>query len=231
MGLLLVFFPEDHNKISTNSIDNNTSRFIRRTTTTYTLLFSKAQSTISICALLLFLTFLVFTLSTFEPSIPTPTIIKTSRRFLSQKTQLSSSNSHLFFPMWDYEPLHVVSPKPNASFALQRMGTLYRRGTKAMNDLIVSHVIEDVTKDELRLFLRILHRSGVTSKADTAFLFGSSLSSRFNSVIQEENESFLKLVQHYRELTSKSNRGSVFSFDWTQFWKSWKKDVGEPIWG
>ncbi|XVE95935.1 hypothetical protein REPUB_Repub02eG0178200 [Reevesia pubescens] len=240
MGLLLVFFPEGQNKIN-NSIDtNNTtpSRFIRRTSSS--LLFTKAQSTISICALFLFITLLLFTLSTFEPSIPTPTTpsssIKNSRRFLSQKTKLSSSSSssHWFFPIWDYKPLHVKQ-KPNASsssYALQGMGTLYRRGTKAMNDLIVTHVVEDMSEDELRLFLRVLHRSGVTSKADTVFIFGSSsLSSRFSFVIQEENESFLKLIQHYKELDSKGLRDSVFSFDSTHFWKSGKKDVGEPIWG
>ncbi|XP_022747942.1 uncharacterized protein LOC111297503 [Durio zibethinus] len=235
MGLFLVFFPEDRNKIS-NSIDNNTStsRFIRRTSSS--LLFTKAQSTISICALLVFLTLLLFTLSTFEPSIPNPTTpsssIKKSRRFLSQKTQLSSS--HWFFPMWDYKPLHFMqkSNVSSSSFALQGMGTLYRRGTKAMNDLIVSHVVEDVTEDELRLFLRVLHRSGVTSKADTVFLFGSpSLSSKFSFVIQEENDSFLKLIKHYKELNNNGFRDSVCSFDSIHFWKSGKKDVGEPIWG
>ncbi|KAK6244186.1 hypothetical protein QUC31_010595 [Theobroma cacao] len=236
MGLLLVFFPEDQNKIS-NSIDNTTSRFIRRTSSS--LLFTKAQSTISICALLVFFTLLLFTLSTFEPTIPTPTTttstIKNSRRFLSQKTQLSSSSSsYRFFPMWDYQPPHVKkkSNVSSSSFALQGMGMLYRRGTKAMNDLVVSHVVEDVSEEELRLFLRVLHRSGVTSKADIVFIFGSSLlSSRFSFVIQEENESFLKLIQHYKEIDSKGSRGSVFSFDPTQFWKSGKKGVGEAIWG
>ncbi|OMO71361.1 hypothetical protein CCACVL1_18264 [Corchorus capsularis] len=234
MGLLLVFFPEDQNKI------NPSTRFIRRTSSS--LLFNKAQSTISICALLVFLTLLVFTLSTFEPSIPTPTTsqtstVKSSRRFLSQNSHLSSSSSdsHWFFPMWDYKPLHVKQKSnvsSSSSFALQGMGTLYRRGSKAMNDLIVSHVVEDVNEDELRLFLRVLHRSGVTSKADTVFIFGSSLlSSRFGPVIQEENESFLKLVQHYKEMNNKDFPDSVFRFDPTQFWKSGKKDVAEPIWG
>ncbi|KAE8734388.1 hypothetical protein F3Y22_tig00000765pilonHSYRG00055 [Hibiscus syriacus] len=113
------------------------------------------------------------------------------------------------------------------------MGTLYRRGTKAMNDLVVGHVIEDVNEDYLRLFLRVLHRSGVTSRADTVLLFGSSsLSSRFSFVIEEENESFFKLVRHYNDSSgSKGLRDSVLSFDSTQFWKSGKKDVKETIWG
>ncbi|GMI84822.1 hypothetical protein like AT3G57400 [Hibiscus trionum] len=242
MGLLLVFFHgggEDQTKITTDSsIDNqnNTTaaaattprRFIRRTTSS-TLLSSKAQSTISICILLVFITLLLFTLSTFEPS---PTI-KNPRRILSQKTQ-SPHPFKWFFPMWDYKPPNV-KPNPSvspSSFALQRMGTLYRRGTKAMNDLIVSHVVEDLTEDELRLFLRVFHRSGISSKADIVFLFGSSsLASKFSTVINEENESSLKLIQHYKESNNKGSRDSLFGFDSTQFWKSGKKDVGETIWG
>ncbi|XP_039023067.1 uncharacterized protein LOC120155629 [Hibiscus syriacus] len=133
--------------------------------------------------------------------------------------------------MWGHKPLQRTK-KPSASFALQGIGTLYRRGTKAMNDLVVGHVIEDVNEDDLRLFLRVLHRSGVTSRADTVFLFGpSSSSSKFGFVIEEENESFFKLVRHYDSSGGKGLRDSVLSFDSTQFWKSGKKDVKETIWG
>ncbi|KAK8531850.1 hypothetical protein V6N13_131208 [Hibiscus sabdariffa] len=227
MSLLLVFFHGggDQNKITTNSSTTTTTptRFIKRTTSS-TLLSSKAQSTISICLLLVFVTLLLFTLSTFEPS---PTI-KNPRRILSQPPPFKG-----FFPMWDYKLLKQRPTVSPPSFALQRMGTLYRRGTKAMNDLIVSHVAEDLSDDELRLFLRVLHRSGITSKADIVFLFGSSpfLSSRFSFVIHEENESFLRLIEHYKESNNKGSRDSVFGFDSTQFWKSGKKDVGETIWG
>ncbi|KAK8984748.1 hypothetical protein V6N11_020063 [Hibiscus sabdariffa] len=133
--------------------------------------------------------------------------------------------------MLGHKPLQRLKT-PAASFALQGMGTLYRRGTKAMNDLVVGHVIEDVTEDDLRLFLRVLHRSGVTSRADAVFLFGSSsLSSRFSFVIQEENDSFFKLVRHYNGSSGKGLRDSVLSFDSTQFWKSGKKEVKETVWG
>ncbi|GMJ02337.1 hypothetical protein like AT3G57400 [Hibiscus trionum] len=210
MGLLLVFFREDQNKIANS---------IRRTTSTVLL------STISLCALFLLLTLLLFTLSTFQPSNPTPP------RFFPQNPQLSSSL--WFFPMRAHKPLHRYQSKiPTASFALQGMGTLYRRGTKAMNDLLVAHVIEDVNQDDLRLFLRLLHRSGLTSRADVVFLFGSSsLSSRFSSVIQEENHSFFKLIRHYNDSSGKGLRDSVLSFDSTHFWKSGKKEVKETIWG
>ncbi|KAK8609205.1 hypothetical protein V6N13_025511 [Hibiscus sabdariffa] len=208
MRLFLVFFPQHPNKT------------IRRTS--FSLLLTKALFTISLCALFL----LLFTLSTFEVEPSSPTL---PRRFFSRKPHLSSS--HWFFPMLGHKPLQRLKT-PAASFALQGMGTLYRRGTKAMNDLVVGHVIEDVTEDDLRLFLRVLHRSGVTSRADAVFLFGSSsLSSRFSFVIQEENDSFFKLVRHYNGSSGKGLRDSVLSFDSTQFWKSGKKEVKETVWG
>ncbi|TYG96706.1 hypothetical protein ES288_A11G373300v1 [Gossypium darwinii] len=101
-----------------------------------------------------------------------------------------------------------------------------------MDELIICHVVEDIAEDELKLFLRVLHRSGITSRADIVFLFGFSLlSSRFSFLIHEENESFLKLVRYYNELNTTSFRDSVFRFNSTQFWKSGKKDMGEPVWG
>ncbi|KAJ6363432.1 hypothetical protein OIU78_003580 [Salix suchowensis] len=111
MGFLLVFFPEDTSSSpppatstipfsssstsptppqATSSPNCNPSKLIRRTNSNNPII-TKTQSTISICALLLFLTLLLFTLSTFEPTIPNPStaisINKTPRRFLSQKPQ------------------------------------------------------------------------------------------------------------------------------------------------
>ncbi|KAK8594209.1 hypothetical protein V6N13_126018 [Hibiscus sabdariffa] len=201
MRLFLVFFPQHPNKT------------IRRTSSG--LLLTKALFTISLCALFL----LLFTLPTFQVEPSNPTL---PRRL---------SSSHWFFPILGHKPFQRRKT-PAASFALQGMGTLYRRGTKAMNDLVVGHVVEDVDEDDLRLFLRVLHRSGVTSRADTVFLFGSSsLSSRFSFVIHEENDSFFKLIRHYNGSTGKGLRGSVLSFDSTQFWKSGKKEVKETVWG
>lgn len=103
-----------------------------------------------------------------------------------------------------------------------------------MNDLVVSHVVEDVTENELRLFLRLLHRSGLTARADILFIFASpSFSSRFGSVIQEENESFLKLIRHYKESNNTSREKRVMGFDVTQFVKAGKKKemAAESIWG
>lgn len=101
-----------------------------------------------------------------------------------------------------------------------------------MSDLVVGHVAEDVNEDEIRLFMRFLHRSGLTAKADVVLISDSS--SRFGSVIQEENESFLKLIVHHEQLnrTTSSRRRTASGFDATQFLKKvGKKEVGEPLWG
>jgi hypothetical protein len=106
-----------------------------------------------------------------------------------------------------------------------------------MNDLVVAHVVEDVTDDELRLFSRALHRSGLTARADIVFIFAtSSFSSRFGSIIQEQHnyhDSFLKLVQYYKKSNSTSPK-RVTGFDVTHFVKGGKKEkkeMEEPIWG
>ncbi|KDO49863.1 hypothetical protein CISIN_1g008901mg [Citrus sinensis] len=275
-GFLLVFFPEDgNNNGSTKSTSNNNSVVDSNKTTSNSLLmpsikrtnssvlFTKAQSTISICALSVFLTLLLFTLSTFEPSsLPTPSItsIHTPRRFLSSSSsQKPNTRRHsLFNNILKTTPFRGNNKQPASNynpFALQGLGTLYRRGTKAMPDLVVAHLTEDVKEDEFRLFLRVLHRSGLTAKADAAFLFGAS-SKKFDSLIKEENDSFLKLVQHYKELNISNNGNnnnnnnnnstkarrrraadSVLSFNLTQFVKAVKnninsnKEVEEPLWG
>ncbi|KAI4348685.1 hypothetical protein L6164_009379 [Bauhinia variegata] len=254
MGLLLVFFPEDNTAIadksklfsspssSTSSPSSAKSPFRRSNSS---LIFSKAQSTISICALLLFITLLLFTLSTFEPTIPNTLPRATSRRFLSQKpptihirqNSTAKMKSHNWLPkLWGTKSYNASKIESLPSMALQRMGTLYRRGTRAMSDLIVCHVTEDMNDGELRLFLRVMHRSGLTARADVVFIFASpSLSSRFSSIIQDENDSFISLIEHYSELNStRSSRKSESSnFDVTRFFKVVKngKEIGEPLWG
>uniref|UniRef100_A0A2N9FLA0 DUF7780 domain-containing protein n=1 Tax=Fagus sylvatica TaxID=28930 RepID=A0A2N9FLA0_FAGSY len=125
----------------------------------------------------------------------------------------------------------MTKKKASLSTALQGMGTLYRRGNRAMNDLVVGHVVEDVKEEELRLFVRLLHRSGLTAKADVVFIFpNSSFSSRFDFIVKEENDSFFKLVRHYKDLNGTSQK-RVMGFDVKQFTKKEKKEMGENIWG
>ncbi|XP_022928599.1 uncharacterized protein LOC111435457 [Cucurbita moschata] len=234
MGLLLVFFSDDtpsaiadQNKLFPSSSSSSSSA--RRSN--YNLL-TKAQSTISVCALLVFLSLLLFTLSTFDPAIKMN--LTPPRRLLSQKPSPievpSLENRWIpFRKMWKPKPATVVT----STAALQRMGTLHMRGTRAMADLTVVHVSEDVGEEDLRLFLRLFHRSGVTAKSDSVFVFPSpAFSLRFRPIIQEENESFLKLLLRYRNLNGTASRAAAAGFDVTRFIKTKeKKEPDEPIWG
>ena len=247
MGLLLVFFPEDKTAIadktklfsSPSSSAKSHGNSFRGTNSN--LLLSKAQSTISICALLVFVTLLLFTLSTFEPTISTLPHNSHHRRFMLQKhpathipkSPTSTTESHNWIShLWRTKSHDSSKAEPFPSTALQRLGTLYRKGTRAMSDLVVGHVVEETSDEEVRLFLRVLHRSGLTAKADVVFIFASpSLSSRFAGIIQEENDSFLSLIHHYTELnSSRQNPGS--NFDVTRFFKAFKNGtaIAEPLW-
>lgn len=103
-----------------------------------------------------------------------------------------------------------------------------------MNDLIVAHVVESLTSLEFRLFLRLLHRSGTTSKSDLLFVFPSK-SAVLDRAIREENDYFMKLLDQYSTNTTQSNNysSSFSSFKLTHFVKKIDKSkhAGEPIWG
>ncbi|XAR68513.1 hypothetical protein NMG60_11003656 [Bertholletia excelsa] len=237
-GFLLVFFPENQpididkkkttNLFSPSSSSSSSSPPPRRTTSSH--LLCKAQSTISICALLFFFTLLLFTLSTFEPS---------TTSHLNSRRHLSSNPPILYKPerSWSinilslsYRSKREIAPSPQ--HALQGMGTLHRRGTKAMTDVVVGHVTESVKEPELRLFLRLLLRSGLISRSDVVLIFPSySHYSAFETIIREENDSFSKLIREANSNGRTTN--STKSFDTTQFVKSnlKEKEWGEPIWG
>lgn len=79
--------------------------------------------------------------------------------------------------------------------ALEGMGTLFRRGKRAMSELLVAHLVENTTTRDLRLFLRTLHRSGMTARVDVVLLFPwRPLPAAMLDVIREEEESFHKLL-------------------------------------
>ncbi|KAL3632482.1 hypothetical protein CASFOL_025466 [Castilleja foliolosa] len=217
MGFLLVFFPEeeDHNQTQKN---NNFSFFspsssIKRTNSFN--LIHKAQSTISICLLLVFTTLLLFTLSTL-PSAAT-TSAAALRLYGAPRRNLRQ------FP----------SPSPSPSslpHALQGMGTLYRRGTRAMNDVVVAHAHDSLSLSELKLFLRLFFRSSLASKSDLLLIFPSK-TAKLNNLILQEHDSFFKLLTQYNSTHNFSH--STTSFDFTPFTKMSKKEreSGEPIWG
>ncbi|KAK7285612.1 hypothetical protein RJT34_20388 [Clitoria ternatea] len=199
MGLLLVLFPQDNNTIADKSKLNFS--FPSSSSVSKRSLFSKTQSTISICALLLFTTLLLFTLST----IPNPTL--PTRR-----------------------PPLLKPPKHH--FALQRMGTLYRRGTKPMNDLLICHVSDQTPLHDFRSFLRLLHRSSLTASTDVVFLFpSSSSSSKFAPVIIQENDAFSSLIHLHAQFNSTRWRQTPKSnFDPNRFLPKGNQ-FGEPLWG
>ncbi|GFP92218.1 hypothetical protein PHJA_001365900 [Phtheirospermum japonicum] len=185
MGFLLVFFPEEDQNQTQNK-PNNFNLFSIKRTNSFNLIH-RAQSTISICLLLVFTTLLLFTLSTLP-------------RNLRQFPSSSSSPSNL-------------------SHALQGMGTLYRRGTRAMNDVVVAHAHDSLSLNELKLFLRLFFRSSLASKSDLLLIFPSK-TPKLNNLILQEHDSFFKLLTRT-------------SFDVTHFTKMGKKEreSGEPIWG
>ncbi|KAK1427106.1 hypothetical protein QVD17_15789 [Tagetes erecta] len=219
MGFFLVFFPEEqqNNNSSTPSSSpfksSSINSILKRTNSNH--IFTRTQSTISVCALLIFLTLIVFTLSSFEPNND---FISSHRRFLAPNFD-SNSKPHF---------------KANSP-ALQGLGTLYTKGTSAMNVLVICHVSEHVTLKQLQLFLRAFHRSGLYSKSDLLFIFNSiSTIGSFDELIREENDVFLKLVNRFKQELGNGSKVVDFpaSFDPTRFVKSGKKiDEREPIWG
>ncbi|XP_047957587.1 uncharacterized protein LOC125203314 [Salvia hispanica] len=209
MGFLLVLFPEeDQNQESNTRKSNNLNQFSSFKRTNSSHLIHRAQSTISICLLLLFTTLLLFTISTL-PSATTTTTAARRRHLISnsKSPQFSSNTSH----------------------ALQGMGTLYRRGTRAMTELVVAHALHSLTRDDLKSFLRLFHRSPLASKSDLLLLFPSKTAA-FDSAILEENDSFLHLLTRYK---SSNVSHSSASFDVTHFTKLSRREreSGEPIWG
>lgn len=79
-----------------------------------------------------------------------------------------------------------------------------------MSDLIVGHVKEDVSEVELRGFIRMLHHNGLLSRSDLVLIYHSpSSAAKLSSIVEEENESFLKLVCLYREMNNSTSRDPV----------------------
>ncbi|PIA53520.1 hypothetical protein AQUCO_00900244v1 [Aquilegia coerulea] len=229
LGLFLVFFPDDGENNNKNYLEkkkllSSSSSFSTlksptstssTTTTNYSTnqLFNKAQSTISICALLVFFTLLFFTLSNFDHN----NISHSSSNGLVPRRWLNEKHFNKF-------KIKNKSCSSSSLTALQGMGTLFRRGTRAMSDLIVAHLTEDLKDEDFRVFLRTLHLSGITARADVVLIFSttSTTPSNFSTMIHQENESFLKLVQNSTRVTN--------GFDLTQFTKE-SKPGGEPLWG
>lgn len=139
--------------------------------------------------------------------------------------------------------------------ALRGLGTVFRRGTKAMNELVVAHVSENTSEEDFRLFLRTLHRSGVTARADVVFLFASSpLPTDMTDLIHQEDDYFRELllstinVSSSQDLVSNlsqarqtpsmgsprfSSNATISPFNVNAFKKAWSENESslQPLWG
>ncbi|XP_031101662.1 uncharacterized protein LOC116005574 [Ipomoea triloba] len=215
MGFLFLFFPENETPAAAADIHDRKKNLRRYSVSSgggggASLLSAAVQSTISVCALLIFLTLLLFTLC-FDPAV----VNSPPRRHLS--LSLSSPLS----PPWPHNAINLSFPH-----ALQGMGSLYSRGTRAMNDLIVAHAVDSLTPLELKLFLRLFFASGLSSKSDLLLIFRSK-SPAFDRVIAGENDSFLKLILGGRDRSS----GEIPGVAQFKISEKKKKESGEPIWG
>ncbi|KAJ8622710.1 hypothetical protein MRB53_031239 [Persea americana] len=234
LGLLVLFLDDDK---SFNSKKKKTPS-----------LMTRAQSTISICALIVIFTILLFTLSTSDPNSLSPSHLEISfpRRWLGQNPKPHFQNTHKNnnnrSSSWLLKKkknkwkliTHDTHFNKNVSFALQGMGALFRRGNRAMTELLVAHLTENTTEDDFRLFLRTLHRSGLTARADVVFIFPSSPTSsslHFSTIIQQEDHSFNKLLLHHTK--NNTTKPSTPFPSVTHFNPSLFKNnrSGEPLWG
>ncbi|KAI4386525.1 hypothetical protein MLD38_004453 [Melastoma candidum] len=248
-SFLLVFFPQDHDHDHPTSISPTPPKqppdaaastadsplplpSPSRRTRSRRLLLSRALSTLSICALLLSLSLLLFSLSSLDHS-PRP----------HHQSPYASLRSSSFPILWRRGSTQLKAPDPakvSPPFALQGMGFLHRRGSHAMPDLVVGHVPEDTTEDGLRLFLRALHRSSLTAWSDVVFVFPDrTLSSSFVKVIEDEDNAFLRLLDRHLQgnrtiFQGKTSNGvNALRFDAAHFVRKTRKDkeAGEPLWG
>ncbi|CAK9228054.1 unnamed protein product [Sphagnum troendelagicum] len=155
----------------------------------------------------------------------------------------------------------LVQPQASAAElhgpALQGMGQLFRRGRWAMSELLIAHLSESTSVEDLRLFLRSLHRSGVPARADVVLLFPwRPLPLGMAAMIDQEDESFRKLLlrsslqrgdsaisrapNSTSSSSSSSSSSSIISvFNAAAYWRSAetffsagnKVRVAEPVWG
>lgn len=190
-------------------------------------LLSKTQSTLSIYGVLVFTTLLLFALSTFEPTTSFHHHNhRVHRRILRQNPQ---TTHHAFSISRIFSPKSEGS-RGNFAPALQGMGMLFRRGSKAMTDLVVGHVAEDADEREIATFIRLIHHSGLLSRSDLVLVFDSPNSAfRLGGVVKSECDSFVELVNLYRELNASSSPGRGSGL--TRYLREVGEDEKEAIWG
>lgn len=196
------------------------------------------QSTISLCAGIFF----CFSLLLFIACAIDPTIVSLA----GGEIQPRSATEDLMHAASNHPAkINAASPifqSPNK--ALQGLGTVYRKGIRSMNELIVAHVSESTSSETLRLFMRTLHRSGATARADVVLLFPCSPSqTSFVNVIEEENEYFRRLILNRANAnavssplgvnSAASNMSTLSPFNFNAFRKAAEENYkgAKPVWG
>ncbi|XP_051149919.1 uncharacterized protein LOC127264427 [Andrographis paniculata] len=199
MGFLLIFFPEEDNNNNNNYTNNSPNHHTRKPYNYSNFHFLQSTLSISIFSLLLFTGILLYIFSTL------PSAAAANRR----------SSAYTTVPR-----RQIPRPPPHA---LQGLGILYRRGVRAMADLIVAHAADSLSLHELRLFLRLFHRSTAASRSDLLIIFPTRYrSSAFDDVVLQENDAFLKMLA----LSLPSSDAAA-----TRSGRLSKRESGETIWG
>ncbi|KAK9671065.1 hypothetical protein RND81_12G004400 [Saponaria officinalis] len=233
MGLFFIFFHHippyinTNNNISISDTKSNTRSSSSSFSSTTNLLASKTQSTLSICGILLFITLLLFTLSTFEPTTSnTNSAALHNNKPMSRRFLQSRGNSRNALKGVSIPRLRGGGIERHFA-ALQGMGELYLRGSKAMTDLIVGHVSEDSSEKEIRTFIRVVFHSGLLSRADLVFVFATpALGREFGSLVRSECDSLVRLVQ----LGGQLGKGEL-GYGLTRYFRGVGEAGKEPLWG
>lgn len=161
---------------------------------------SKGKSAISLCVGILFCCIVLIVLVTLDPTKATEEPWRLNSRGPRMLVAFPSyrhwSNNALLSMVGDQETRsRGQRDEVVHEAALDGMGMLFRKGTRAMPQLVVAHLSESTTPEDLRLFLRGLHRSGMPSHADVVLLLPfRPVATNFTAVIREEEEYFQKLL-------------------------------------
>ncbi|KAG0597821.1 hypothetical protein M758_12G022900 [Ceratodon purpureus] len=197
----------------------------------------KVKSAIWLCSGILFCTVVLFVLVSLDPSKVSedPRLLVTFPYRIRNHLVLErgSDRSKLGY---DSDAMDEAQEEVLGLPALEGMGMLFRKGTRAMPELVVAHLSETTTPDDLRLFLRGLHRSGMPARADVVLLFPwRPLPLEFAAVIRHEDHSFRRLLAKFRKTHQGGDLGKLSVFNPSAYSRMMSiSDYGkrqESIWG
>lgn len=183
-----------------------------------TYMHRKAKSTISLCVGIVLCTFvlsvLTFALDLWKVSEAPRLLVSFPYKLRNHTSFVKPSDV-----VPDRRPEMIVTREEEA--ALEGMGVLYRKGKCGMPQIVVAHLSETTTAEDLKLFLRGMHRSGLLASADLVLLFPwQPLPRFFAKVIRDEERYFQRLLaQHHKAGTRRPTESvpesklSIFNSD------------------